>query len=254
MLIVFIISTSLYAQQKKRVQQVKGEWVLSDDITPTQARENAINQAKLEALRKAGVPEMISESNLHYNGGDADHLKELFESLTTVAISGEVSAFKITKEDKKINQFNAVVYEVWIDATVLVHKGEKDQGFNFDVKGIRESYASPDILTFEIKPWKEGYLTVFIVSEKESNQLFPNSSERQMKLEAQKNYSFPLSRGLDYEVSTEVALEINYLVLLYTKQEIPFTKEPTSQNILKFIAGLDPGEKCMKTFSLLIKK
>jgi Domain of unknown function (DUF4384) len=252
--VFFILPYSSSAQEKKKVKQIKGEWVLSNDITPTQARENAINQAKLEAMRKAGVPEVISESNLLYQTDNPQQIKELFESLTSVAISGEVSEFKIVKEDKRINEFNSIIYEVWIDATVVIHKNARDQGLNFDVKGIHESYASPDKLTFDVTPWKDGYLTVFIVSEKESLQLYPAPQDRQVLLEGHKNYTFPRSRGIDYEVSTEGNLEVNYVVMLFTRQEISFTKEPTAANILKFVSSIDASDKAVKTFSLLIKK
>jgi hypothetical protein len=242
------------AQERKKVRQVKGEWILSNDITPTQARENAINQAKLESMHQAGVPESVFESNLLYQTDDPKHIKDLFESLTNVTISGEVSEYKIVKEDKRINEFSAIVYEVWIDATVLIHKTARDQGFNFDVAGLHDTYTSPDKLSFTVKPWKDGFLTIFIVTEKESSQLFPNSAERQTKLTGQTSYDFPRSPSLDYEISTSGNLEVNSLVLLLTRDEIPFTKDPTAPNILKFIAGIDPAGKCLKTYSLLIKK
>ena len=108
--------------------------------------------------------------------------------------------------------------------------------------------------TSRLNPWKEGYLMVFILSEKESGQLFPNRLERQEKLEAQTSYRFPKSKALDYEVSSLNPVEINYLLLLYTKQEIPFVKEQTPENILRFIAGIDPAVKCLKTYSILIKR
>ena len=247
-------ASSSFGQQKKKVEHVKGEWVVSNDITPMQARENAINQAKIEALRQAGVPEFISESNLQYHSEKPEQMKELFESLASVAISGEVSEFSIVKEDKKLNEYGNIVYDVWIDATVVVHKSAKDEGFNMEVRGVRESYSSPDQLTFEVTPWKEGYLTAFILSEKESSQLFPNNSERQERLAAQTVYPFPRSKAVEYEVSTGNSVEINYLILLYSKQEIPFMKEPTHQNILKFIAGIDPAQKSLKSYSFLIKK
>src|SRR5271167_4922090 len=71
------ISTVL-GQHKKKIEGAKGEWVLSNDITPIQARENAINEAKVAALRQAGVPELISESNLMYHTEQPEKMKELF--------------------------------------------------------------------------------------------------------------------------------------------------------------------------------
>ncbi len=254
LMICVLGTSSSFGQQKKKVEHVKGEWVVSNDITPMQARENAINQAKIEALRLAGVPEFISESNLQYHSEKPEIMKELFESLATVSISGEVSEFRIVKEVKELNEYGNIVYDVWIDAMVVIHQSAKDQGFNMEVRGVREGYSSPDQLTFEVTPWKEGYLTAFILGETESSQLYPNNSERQEKLTALTAYSFPRSKAVEYEVSTENPLEINYLILLYSKQEIPFMKEPTHQNILKFIAGIDPAQKSLKTYSFLIKK
>src|SRR5271170_3461049 len=66
LLVVCTVGVAI-GQHKKKIEQVKGEWVVSNDITLIQARENGINQAKLEALRQAGVPEIISESNLMYH-------------------------------------------------------------------------------------------------------------------------------------------------------------------------------------------
>ncbi len=238
----------------ERLENVKGEWVISNDITPVQARENAINQAKVEALRKAGVPEYVAEANLLYKTENQKQLKEVFESLTTVEIAGEITEFSIVKEEKKINEVGNWIYEVWINATVTIHKTTKDPGFNIDVSGVRESYLSPDNLTFEIKPWKNGFLTIFILSGIESGLIFPNNLEKQEKLEGGKIYKFPKSKALDYEVTSEKSVEVNYLLLLYTKQEIPFTSNQTQENILRFIAKINPSEKCLKTYSLLIKK
>ncbi len=253
--LAFTLSVSIvFAQEKKKVEQVIGEWEISNDITPTQAREKAINQAKVEALRQAGVPELISESNVLYHSENPQRMKELFESLTTTSISGELAEATVTNEEKKVNEQGNIMYRVWIDATVVIHNSPKDPSFGAEVKGIRENYNSPDKLTFEIQPLKDGYLTVFIVSDKEGVQLFPNKLERQEKLEALRKYEFPISRGLDYEVTTESAMEVNYVLMLYTKDEMPFIKEQTPQNILSFVSAIDPSRKWMKTFSILIKK
>ena len=69
-----------------------------------------------------------------------------------------------------------------------------------------------------------------------------------------RRYKFPRSRALDYEVSAEESMEVNYLVLLYTKVEIPFLEKETSENILQFIARIDPSQKCMKSYSILIRQ
>jgi len=251
---LLLLVSITHGQETRKLQSIKGEWVISNDITPIQARENAINLAKVEALRKAGVPEYVAESNVMYKSENQMQLKEIFESLTTIDVLGEISEFSVVKEEKKVNEFGNVLYEVWIDATVSIHKNSKDPGFNLEVKGVRESYLSPDKLTFEVKPWKDGFLTIFILSEKESGVIFPNSLERQEKLNGLVTYSFPKSKALDYEVTSDNSVEVNYLLLLYTKQEIPFVADQTPENILRFIAKIDRSEKCLKSYSILIKK
>lgn len=255
MAIVVVLGASFgFAQDTRTVENVKGEWIISNDITPLQAREKAISQAKAEALRRAGVAEYIAESNLNYKTEIDSKLKDIHESWTSIDVSGEVSEFQVVEEKKRINEFGNLTYEVWINATIIRHQTSKDPGFNLDVKGIHESYRSPQELVFEIMPWKEGFLNIFILGDEESTHLYPNKFEKQEKFEGGKSYKFPRSTALDYEVSSQDSLEVNYLVLLYTKAEVPFLEEETAEKILQFIARIDPSQKCLKSYSILIRQ
>src|SRR6187401_419105 len=73
--------SSCFAQETKQVEGVKGEWIISNDITPIQARAKAIDQAKAEALRLAGVPEYVTESNVLYKTEKDNELKDIHESI-----------------------------------------------------------------------------------------------------------------------------------------------------------------------------
>ena len=235
------------------MKSIKGEWVISNDITPALAREKAIDQAKADALRQAGVAEFVAESNLSYKTDQNSALKDIHKSLTSIDVSGEISAFQVIKEEKRKNEFGNLLYEVWIDATVVLHRTSRDPGFTMNVNGIRETYQSPEELVFNVVPAKEGYLHVFILGDTESSHLYPNKIEKWEKMDGGISYQFPRSRALDYEVSTKETMEINYVVLLYTKTEIPFLEEETSENILRFIAAIDPAQKCMKSYSIVIR-
>ena len=93
---LMVISFWVSGQQKK-VQNVKGEWVISNDISPAKARENALNQAKVEALRKAGVPEKIFESTLQYRSDNLKVSKEKFESLVSNDIRSRMTQAEVFK-------------------------------------------------------------------------------------------------------------------------------------------------------------
>jgi hypothetical protein len=253
-LVVMLSYSVCWAQETRHVENIKGEWIISNDITPVEARAKAIDQAKVEALRTAGVAEYVAESNLSYKTEtDSQLAKDIHESLTSVDVSGEITDYKVTREEKRINEFRNIIYEVWIDANVVLHKTSKDPGFNMNVTGIKESYGSPEELVFEVIPSKEGFLNIFILGDQESLHLYPNKFERQEKFDGGKNYKFPRSRGLDYEVSSE-SVEVNYLILLYTKAEIPFMEKATPENILQFIGRIDPSQKCLKSYPILIRK
>ncbi|HTE28748.1 MAG TPA: hypothetical protein VK666_00130 [Chryseolinea sp.] len=252
--VVSLCASCCFAQDVKKVEMIMGEWTISNDITPIQARANAIDQAKAEALRIAGASEYVAESSLLYKSEKDNKLKDIHESVTSIDVSGEISGFQIVKEQKKLNEFGDLKYEVWINASVILHTGSKDPGFNVDVKGIRDSYRSPEELIFEVMPAKEGFLNIFILGDDESLLLYPNKLEKREKFEGGKPYKFPRSKALDYEVSTQESAEVNYLVLLYTKSEVPFLEEATSENILQFIARIDPAQKCIKSYSILIRQ
>ena len=53
--ICLLVSFNSMSQKKHKVKSVKGEWVISNDITIPQAREKAIVEAKLEALRNRNL-------------------------------------------------------------------------------------------------------------------------------------------------------------------------------------------------------
>jgi len=242
------------AQITKKVEMILGEWTISNDITPIQARAHAIGQAKAEALRMAGSPEYVAESSVFYKTEREKNQKEIYKSVTSIDIVGEISGFEIVKEEKKLNEFGDLKYQVWINASVILHATSRDAGFNLEVTGIRESYSSPEELIFEVVPSREGFLNIFILGDHESLLLYPNKLEKRDKLEGRITHKFPSSRALDYEVSTEESMEVNYVVLLYTKSEIPFVGEATSENILQFIAAIDPDQKCIKSYPILIRK
>jgi hypothetical protein len=252
--VVALSASCCFAQETKTVEGIKGEWIISNDITPIQARANAIEQAKAEAVRKAGATEYVSESSVLYKTEKDKKLEDIHKSVTSIDVSGEISGFQVIREEKKLNEFGNLTYEVWINATVILHKTSKDPGFNVDVKGIRDSYRSPEELIFEVMPASEGFLNIFILGDNESLLLYPNKYEKREKFSGGETYKFPRSRALDYEVSAEEGMEVNYLVLLYTKSEIPFHKEATAENILQFIASIDPAQKCIKSYSILIRQ
>lgn len=55
LLMMVILAGPLYAQKTVKVRNVQGRWQVSDNVTLKEAEERALNEAKKEALRRAGV-------------------------------------------------------------------------------------------------------------------------------------------------------------------------------------------------------
>src|SRR5688572_17412568 len=81
--VVFLSASCCFGQETKTVENIKGEWIISNDITPLQAREKALSQAKAEALRQAGVAEYVNASDLTYKTETNNKLKDIHESWTS---------------------------------------------------------------------------------------------------------------------------------------------------------------------------
>lgn len=250
----FLLPLGLLSQKKVKLESVVGEWVLSNDITLPQAREKAINQAKVEALRLAGVPESIFDSSISFKSDKQGEMKEVFESLTSVNTFGEILDFDVETEGKIVNEFGNVIYKVTIDATIIVHNEAADRSFVFEVNGIRDKYQSLDKLVFEITPRQDGYMQVFILEEDDANMLFPNMYEPQELLKGNVTVKFPRSKGFDYEVSSKTSNELNHLIFCFTKNDIPFAETESLSSILRFIGSISPPQKSVQAFTILIQK
>jgi hypothetical protein len=242
-------------QEKQRVENVMGQSELTDDITPVEAREKAIQNAKTEALRRAGATEYVSELNVSNKSEVTDgKFIELWNSLITSEVNGEVSSYKIRKEEKNINEKGTVDIKVWLDADVTIHESKSDPNFFFHVNDLRENYVNLEKLSFKLKPSMPGFVNVFILGEKESNLLYPNSIEKSENLDGENLYSFPRSKALDYEVSTDTNVEINYILILLTKKLTKYTGDNSINDILSFVSKINKEEKYVKVYPIVIKK
>lgn len=206
------------SQEIVKIKRVKGACVISN-ITPEEAKQNAIKCAKYEAVRRAGVSETVLSLDMMRRISKNGQLKESFNSLVHLNIAGNVIDWKLISENKKVDEFGNLVYEVFIDTKVIKYKNEKDPMFKLSVGGIENFYESGSNLNFNIKASKSGYLKVFLISEtNEVSVLFPNSYEKISILEKDKVYSFPISDLIDYKLKTKLREEHNIILFVLLKE------------------------------------
>lgn len=243
----------LQAEKTTTIKEVSGRCYISN-ITPEEAKERAIQEAKKEALRQAGISETIRATDaLTTEAKDAD-FKQVFNSFSTVELSGQVTDFEVINEVFDKDEFNNLYVEVTINAEVIKYDTQRDPSFEIQVDHIEPYYKEGNKLTFDFKPYKEGYLKIFLFDgEKTSYLLFPNSYEPNRQFRSDQVYSFPMSPKIDYWLETEKEQEVNHLVFVYTKTDIPFTKPVKYKNIISWINTISPDQRVVKYYNYMIQ-
>lgn len=214
-LILFNVCKS---QEIVKIKGVKGDCVISN-ITPEEAKQNAIKAAKHEAIRRAGVSETVLSLDMMRTMSKNGNLKESFNSLVHLNIAGNVVDWKLISEKKIVDEFGNLIYEVVIDTKVIKYKNDKDPMFKLSVNGVKSVYESGSDLHFNIKAYKSGFLKVFLIGDtNEVSVLFPNSYESLSVLEKDKSYSFPVSDLIDYKLRTNLKKEHNIILFVLLKE------------------------------------
>jgi hypothetical protein len=247
-LIVLVLNVSISGAQNDdiKIKGAQGEWSISN-ITPEQAYDKALVEAKFEALRKAGIDESINAINSLYSTNEGND----YTGISSIELGGEVIDFTIV--DKKIEQrkaggFDALIAKVTIDAVVRKYKKKRDSSFQIQVSGIERAYKEGDHLTFSFTPHNDGYLKIFAFEDDNSGYLlYPSKHEKNKRFQAEVRIKFPVSKEFDYElakVNPSKATENNLLIFIYTKNDIPFFEEDINyHSVLNWIAKISPDER-----------
>ena len=262
-----VILNTISAQKIIKVCNVKGECIITN-ITPEQARQQAIREAKIEALRRAGVTENVGSTSVLKTSEDEKGIKQMFDEISRVEINGEVLNFEVIKENKRVNEFNNIVFEVTIDAEVIKYNKTKDVSFDILVQGIESFYKNEDVLNFDFTPGADGYLKIFNINDTENILMYPYADPQnknlnddpdkvfkkneRIKFPINKNFGNPDTKETGYVLSTDKQTEYNHLIFVYTKQNVPFYKPINYQNIISWIYAISPDQRVVKYYGFVI--
>lgn len=239
--------------QTRKFTNVKGAAVIVN-VTPEEAKNKAIEAAKVEAMRLAGVTEWIQSFDFLEKKESGGSYDEFFHSLTSVQTLGSVTGWELKSESKKIDDFNNLVYEVSIDATVQLYKSKKDPAFQLSVKGLSLVYKNESKLAFDVLPKQPGYLKIFLIDERQNvAMLFPNEYESSFQMEANSTYSFPQSSHFEYEMFTDFDEETNYLFFLFTRKDI-LCKAEDFKDFLEYVYSIEPQDRFATMEKVVIYK
>ena len=250
----FLVNSALNAQQKVKeikISEVKGIAIGGDRESVDQVIQRAINEAKVEALKQAGVAENIASFSDYFQSEDNEKYEELFTSDILSDIRGSVKDIDVLETKKSFDQTDCLKVEVLINCTVVKYLTEKDITFDVRVDGVGMFYQNETNLKFVVKPSKDSYVKIFIFSETEAFQLFPNEYELSYLLTTNKQHYFP-SETMDYTLVSNKKSEIHRMIMVFMKEDIPYTNDVEYKKIIDWIFSIPPDMRVIKSFGFSV--
>ena len=225
-----------------------GQWDLAN-LTLEKARQNALDNAKEEALRKAGIPEefivvntgLVSDKFLHFVSHSNSELK------------GEIISYDVLKQSVQ-NDGNRHFYMVEIRAKVKTGKSPRDLEFVASVEGIKNApYQDGEQFSFIVTPNRNGYMYMFWFDDAGNGAVvYPNAEEPPELLERLKTYSFPRTQSYRVRKENKELTESISLVFVFTKKKIPFTETCTFENIQRWTTRIPSNERYLSYHTIVI--
>ena len=254
-LLILLMLPAFGAQaQHVQVQGVQGQATIAN-ITPEQAREKAVEQAKAEALRRAGVEEWVQSFDFLQKREENNKFEEFFHSLTSVQAMGSVVDWSVLKENKRLDESGTLLYEVTLDATVVLYKTRPDPEFHLAVNGVHPVYRNEENLSFQITPGKDGFLKIFLMDDARAvSMLYPNEHEKVAEMRGKTPYVFPQSPHFNYEAYTNKSEETNYLFFVYTRKDIPYNGTDNFSDFIQYVYTMEPAERALAVERIEIRK
>ncbi len=237
----------LYAGDIVTVRNATGRWEVSGDITMAEAEERAMNEARKDALRKAGVMEKVWSVFGQVMTRSGSRFEEAFSSVSVLALNGMVNVTDKTVEDIWDPAAKKLFKVVTINARVSKDDRQEDPGYILDVTGIEPVYKEYEPFSCTVKVYgADSYLKLFWFSEDGAAMIYPNSYEKNLLFKAGETYTFPVSDKIDLlmekaDSSSEVE-EVN-IIIVATKTDIPYIGDADSQSILKWIFTLPADQR-----------
>ena len=254
-IILFFVCQLAIAQKTVSIKDAVGKAYMSDDKTANQTKDKAIEEAKKDALKKAGVAEYIGSSNVLLTAESNKKISQVFNSIASVELSGAITNIQNIRLQKKHDESaQQDYYEALIDADVIKYEKKSDPSFVFDIKGIRESYKANEALTFETIAYANGFLRIFLLSDSQCFQLFPNQYEKANSIKESEHLHFPINKGIAYSLDLKEEIESDNLIFVFTKNNIPFTGKENMNDILHWIYSISPDERRVKNFSFVVSE
>jgi len=254
---LIMLTTSLvFSQEIIKVSNVEGVSYIYGNTTPNMAEKEALNDAKLNSLRKAGIGDYINSSETLFTSEINDNYDDFYSSEFTSQLNGAIKSYEIIDKRSEIVE-TGVKLTITINSQVIKYKTNIDSEFSSQIEGIQSVYKSDEKINFTVKTTKESYLTIFWTDQSDSGILYPNNREAQIKLKPNQTYTFPTDQS-NYiaSFSDETLLkETNRFLFVFTKKKRIFIhSSDNKQDIFSWVNSIELNDRLVKSFSYFVVK
>ena len=209
---------------------------INDSESYNSALEKGLRDAKIEALRMAGVTEYISEYTRLLTSEVNENINEVFTSDLLIHLGGSIKEWEYinTPEKKFDTENNSWFVEFKIKAKVRKYKSKPDPKFKTKIEGLKGSYNDGDRIEFSVSPYQDSYLKIFYISGHEANILFPYKKSQELLIKGYQN------EIIDYLIAEGGGgYESGRLIIVITKENYPFDATQKDDQGYEIITSVD---------------
>ncbi len=257
--LTLLVSIYSYSQKKPKEVHITDIWGTAIQSTTESffsCKQRAINEAKTNALRKAGISENVTSYSVFFKSEVDGKYSDIFKTDILNDMKGYVIVNTENELKKELDDFGNLVIKINLDVTVLKYANERDRTFDAWVKGLNQKgFLSTDPVTFSIKPSQDMYIRIFDLVDQKVYPLYPNEFEPNSIFLKEQEIDFPTSSELKYLFEFEGERESHNFIILLLKEDIPYTSTSVeSKDLLNWIFKIPPHQRLVKTYSFDVYK
>ena len=256
--VLLMLTAPLYTgyAQNKRVRNITGRCEVTRDISLAQAEERALEDAKINAMRKAGVPERLWSVTGLINEDDGSEFSQVLSRMTTLEVNGLITVKEVDYSEEIIDGRRYAV--ATIDADVKIVDTEVDLTFQMEVDGLKNVYGNGEAMSFKVCIYgHDAYLTIFWFDDNGGSLIYPSEFDSRMQFRKNAEYTFPLNQGIEYvmeKLDKSHKMETINFIAVATKRDIPFLeKDITFDSVLKWLYSIPADERAACREAIIIQ-
>lgn len=261
LLYLFLTTFHFNAQERLKVRS-KGVSI-SQNLTPKESLEEAINEAKVNALRKTGISEQITKSSLLISNSDGDTSNDEYQEYSAIRVSANILVEEILNRVSSFDKYGNLVTEVEIESTIFKYGKNKSGSPVFQVDGLRETYYEKDLIKFSVTPSQDSYLSIYVFNEDETFRLYPFHDSNgvindnpDMIFKGHIATQFPINPliGDGYSIELKDESEISTLLFIAYREKMRFLGNiDDKKEIFRWIYSLSQDDVSFQIFNIQLK-